>query len=325
MLSPSMMTRSKRKVSCSLAICSATSYCARSPVPLSPKARNLSDPGALGKGVACARTAADVRAASTADANSRRRAGSMTITCDTIHWRAPGRSRSVGKVSSMVKRRRIRGGLRVAGVVAAVWLAGVWPAAGQEASEAQDAEEPASRAEADREKREAKSQDTHPYQPGRFERAMRLAEDRGLFVLGREGFYPKLGSLTTGSGFAIGGGYRDRDLFDKKGVIDVWIAASLRKYWATEVRLTFPRIANRRMLVETWAAHRDYPQEDFFGLGPDSARDAQTSYAITSDRIGARAGVRPFPIMLVGGGTEYLNPRLGPGKDSSVSSIEEVF
>ena len=43
-----------------------------------------------------------------------------------------------------------------------------------------------------------------------LERAMRVAENRSIFLVGREGFYPKLGSLTTGSGFAYGGGYLAR-------------------------------------------------------------------------------------------------------------------
>jgi hypothetical protein len=154
---------------------------------------------------------------------------------------------------------------------------------------------------------------------------MHFAEEKGIFILGREGLYPKLGSLTTGSGFAYGAGYRDRDLFDKKGTVDVWAATSIRRYWATEARLTFPRLAHRRLLVETWAAHRDYPQEQFFGIGPDSARDSQTSYAIRSDLFGGRIGVRPHPIVLAGGGLEYLNPRLGRGKDGRVPSIEDRF
>jgi hypothetical protein len=37
---------------------------------------------------------------------------------------------------------------------------------------------------------------------------MHLIEDRAIFLLGREGFYPKLGSLTVGSGFAYGAGFR---------------------------------------------------------------------------------------------------------------------
>jgi hypothetical protein len=187
------------------------------------------------------------------------------------------------------------------------------------------AQEPSSREETDRQRREEKSRTLQPYKMSGLEKAMRFIEEKAIFIVGREGLYPKLGSLTTGSGFAYGMGFRDRDLFNNTGELDLWAATSTRLYWATEARLTFPKLANNRLLVETWAAHRDYPEEDFFGLGPDSNRDDQTSYAIRSDLFGARAGVRPFPLLLAGGGLEYLNPRLGEGQDSRVPSIEDVF
>jgi Omp85 superfamily domain len=187
------------------------------------------------------------------------------------------------------------------------------------------AQEPATRAEADRQRRQEKAAHAEPYEPSGFEKAMHLFEERAIFVVGREGFYPKLGSLTVGSGFAYGVGFRDRDLFNNTGTLDLWAAASIRRYWATEARLTFPKLANNHLLLETWAAHRDYPQEDFFGIGPASLRARRTNYAIRSDIFGARAGVRPARAVLVGAGLEYSTPRLGEGKDTTVPSIETIF
>jgi len=204
----------------------------------------------------------------------------------------------------------------LASLTVMVWLSAASAAFGQE---------PATRAEADRERREQKARDARPYRQTGFERAMHFAEERAIFIIDREGFYPKLGSLATGSGFAYGLGYRDRDLLNRTGALDLWAATSTRRYWATEARFTFPELAHKRLLVETWAAHRDYPQEDFFGLGPDSARANQTSYAIRSDVFGARAGVRPLPVILAGGGLEHLSPRLSSGKDHAVPIIEDLF
>ena len=197
-----------------------------------------------------------------------------------------------------------------------VWLAAATPSVAQE---------PATRAEADRQRRAEKNENLKPYTPGGFERTMRFVEDRAIFIVGREGFYPKLGSLTTGSGFAFGPGYRDRDLFQNKGMLDLWVATSTRGYWATEARLTFPKLAAGRLMLETWGAHRDYPSEHFFGIGPNSLRLNDTSYAIRSDLAGARLGVRLHPMVMAGGGLEYLNPRLGEGEDERVPSIEQRF
>jgi outer membrane protein assembly factor BamA len=186
-------------------------------------------------------------------------------------------------------------------------------------------QELATRAEADQQRREEKNRNLEPYTPSGFERAMHFVEDRAVFIADREGFYPKLGSLATGSGFAYGAGYRDRDLFDNKGILDLWAATSTRRYWAAEARFTFPKLAAGHLMVETWAAHRDYPHEDFFGIGPDSQRNLQTSYAIRSNLFGARSGVRLHPIVMAGGGIEYLTPRLGDGTDDRVARVSELF
>ena len=91
------------------------------------------------------------------------------------------------------------------------------------------AQEPATRAEADRRRRDEKNSQLAPHNPGRIERALTISEQRAVFILDREGFYPKFGSLTTGSGFAYGLGFRDRDLFADKAMLDVWAAGSIKQ------------------------------------------------------------------------------------------------
>ena len=45
---------------------------------------------------------------------------------------------------------------------------------------------------------------SRPIAPDGLQRAIDFVEDRAFFLLTRDGFYPKIGSLTTGSGFALG-------------------------------------------------------------------------------------------------------------------------
>jgi outer membrane protein assembly factor BamA len=187
------------------------------------------------------------------------------------------------------------------------------------------AQAPSTRAEADRGRREEKNSGVKPYEPGPLERALNVVENRAVFILDREGFYPKLGSLTTGSGFAYGMGFRDRDLFANKGMLDVWAAASVKQYWAAEARLTFPRLASNRMLVEAWGSRRDYPQENYFGIGPNSIRQNQADYALRTNRLGGRVGVRAATPVLVGAGLEYLEPRVGEGENQRVPDISDQF
>jgi hypothetical protein len=187
-------------------------------------------------------------------------------------------------------------------------------------------QEPQTREEADRQRREQQSKEVEPYQPNGVERAMDFAEDKAIFILDREGIHPKLGSLTVGSGFAYGLGFRDRDLFSNRGALEIWAAGSVKRYWATEVRMTFPRLANNHLHLEAWGSRRDYPEENFFGLGPDSDRDARSDYAIRTNHFGGRAGVRPFARhLLLGGGLEFLQPRLGAGQNDKYPDVPQLF
>src|SRR5262249_8377972 len=119
--------------------------------------------------------------------------------------------------------------------------------------------EPATRADVLSDAREEKERAAEPYEFNSFERVMSYLEERPLF--GRDGLYPKLGSLTVGSGVAFGAGYRTRQPFKRYGTLDVWAAASARKYWAGEVRATFPELAAGRIFAEGYVGRRDYPQE----------------------------------------------------------------
>lgn len=186
-------------------------------------------------------------------------------------------------------------------------------------------QEPQTRAEADRQRREEKQQALEPYKASAFERAMDFAEERAVFLLDREGFYPKLGSLSPASGFAYGLGFRDRDLFGYRGTFDIWAAASIQSCWATEARFRLPALVHNRYLAEGWVSTRDFVSDDFFGLGPDSLRSNHTNFALRTTRFGGRGGVRPAPVVLLGGELEYLQPRARGGQDEKRPSIEEVF
>jgi hypothetical protein len=184
---------------------------------------------------------------------------------------------------------------------------------------------PATRAEQLRAEREAKSRATRAHTPNAVERGMRFAETRGIFLLDREGFYPKLGTLTVGSGFAYGVGFRDRDLLRHTGAVDLFAATSTAGYFATEGRIRFPALLGKRLGIEGWVGRREYVREYYFGLGPGSVRADQADYALRSTIVGSRAGVTLAPGLVLGGGLEYLTPRLGRGNDDRRPDVEDAF
>jgi len=191
---------------------------------------------------------------------------------------------------------------------------------------AQTAAPPETRAEVLQRAREDKRQSAAPYEPNALERGMRRAEVQLTRVIAApDGFHPKLGSLTTGSGFAVGAGYRNRQLFDREGAVTAWAAGSLKKYWAVEGRLDLPDLADGRLMFSTYARRNNYPQEDFFGIGPQALRSDHSNYRFRNTLVGARGAVKPAPIATFGGGLEYLRPEVDTGRNKRLPTIGERF
>lgn len=192
---------------------------------------------------------------------------------------------------------------------------------------AQDAAAPAeTRAEELRRLREEKQKTVAPYVPNALERGMRIAEERMTRLLGApDGFHPKLGSLTTGSGFAFGAGYRNRRVLDRQGAVSGWAAASLKRYWAVEGRFDLPHLARDRMAFGIYARRNNYPQEDYFGIGPDANRDNHANYRFRNTLVGARLGVKPASSATFGGGVEFLQPTVDAGRNKRLPSIDARF
>jgi len=173
--------------------------------------------------------------------------------------------------------------------------------------------------------REEKQKSLAPYTPNGLERALNTVETRALASFGRDGLHPKFGSLATGSGFALGLGYLNRRLVDREGVLNIWSAVSLKKYWAVEGNFDLPSLAGGWLTLGTYARHQNYPQVDFFGVGPDSSRDDHTKFKIVNSMAGGRAGVKPSQKLTIGGGLEYFRHDLAPGRGKELPSIETLF
>jgi hypothetical protein len=182
------------------------------------------------------------------------------------------------------------------------------------------------RAEALRRIREEKQKSAAPYIPNALERGMRIGEEWLTRLVGApDGLHPKLGSLTTGSGFAGGAGYRNRRLFDRSGAVSAWAAGSLKHYWAVEGRFDLHDLAGGRLTFGTYARRNNYPQEDFFGVGPRARRDDHANFRFRETLVGARVGVKPVPITTFGGGIEYLRPLVDAGRNSALPAIGARF
>lgn len=188
------------------------------------------------------------------------------------------------------------------------------------------AQEPATRAEVLRRQREEKSQQLAPPERPRLERVLLDLETGRLFerlLNPAEGFYPKIGNITTGSGISFGPAYRKPGLFGGHADFGAFAAASFQRYWMVDARLTMPRIADETISLDVHAQRYEFPNEDFFGLGAESHREDEVAYGLTNSMAGATGAIRPKRWFAVGGGLDYLTPHVITSNDGR--PIGELF
>jgi outer membrane protein assembly factor BamA len=137
-----------------------------------------------------------------------------------------------------------------------------------------------------------------------------------------DGWYPRLGGMTRGGGFAIGPGYRTHfgDV-----LVDLSAGLSIKMYKSADVKVRWFNAFDER--VELWTNYRfeDFPQEDFFGTGPLSTLDTRTSYDFDSSEFTVLGLVKPLSWLRAGTAVGYISPETGPGTDENFPSIEQVF
>jgi hypothetical protein len=137
-----------------------------------------------------------------------------------------------------------------------------------------------------------------------------------------DGWYPRLGGMTRGGGFAIGPGYR---FHVGHPLVDLSAGISTKAYKAVDAKVRWISAFDER--VELWTNYRfeDFPQEDFFGTGINSSIENRTSYGFESHDFSVQAIARPQSWLRVGTTVGYLNPGIGSGSDKNYPSIEELF
>lgn len=174
-------------------------------------------------------------------------------------------------------------------------------------------------------KRAEKAKQLRRYRRGRVERALLRIEDR--LIVQRifnppRGVFARFGGLTEGAGFGGGPAYRySTDLFR----FTTSSAISMRGYWLVEGSLAFPTLADGHAFAEITARRRNFPQEDFFGLGPESTLSDRTNYALRETSFGGKVGVSPVSWLRASSDVEYSTPRIGSGTDKRSASTEDVF
>jgi outer membrane protein assembly factor BamA len=145
------------------------------------------------------------------------------------------------------------------------------------------------------------------------------------YQAGFKGFHPMLGGLSTGSGFAFGTQFRPANLAGGALNLAVSGQASLAQYQKYEMSFEAPRLAGQRLLLAFNFRQRNFPQEDFFGIGSDSTEQNRTNFRLEDTEYTASVGVRPLKHLLVGTRFGVLNTNTAPGTDKRFPSVEQLF
>lgn len=148
------------------------------------------------------------------------------------------------------------------------------------------------------------------------------------------GFFFSTGDFPSGKGFAFGVGYQHRGLLQRGYVpetypnrIDLRVEAaySTRSYQHLSAGLEFRNIGGSFFNLGLRGKYFEWPQEDFFGIGIDAQERDRTNYLLRQLDAGADFWLEPIRRLRIGGGTYYLSPSVGSGRDSRYPTLEAMF
>jgi hypothetical protein len=176
--------------------------------------------------------------------------------------------------------------------------------------------------------RQEKARQLQPDETGRTEKALvRIREQKIIerVTAGIAGFRLTFGNLATGSGFALGPEYLRRDLADGQVIFRGSAPGSLKKYYLLDLQLSLPKLANNHLFVDLYGAHRDYPQMEYYGPGPDSRKTGRSNYRLEDTSYDFTTGVRPWRHMNLGVTGGYVMVNVGPGTHRRYASAEQLY
>jgi hypothetical protein len=174
----------------------------------------------------------------------------------------------------------------------------------------------------------------------------RTTIERGMSVLqkAREGFERLMGDENgwhySSGDFPAGAGIRPGVAYshDSKWVdgyaqpdrpnrlIFDWNAAyTTREYYQTALKTQLLNIGGSIFNVGLHGKYFEHPEDDFFGIGPDTNKEDRTNYLHRSLEGGGDVWLSPIRGFRAGGGVSYLSPSVGSGRDSRYPSLEQVF
>jgi hypothetical protein len=174
--------------------------------------------------------------------------------------------------------------------------------------------------------RDARAADATPPRRSMLERALGWYDNQQVLARmlgGWRGFHGAGGRFPAGAGTAAGLGYSAGG--DTGAGIEVVAATSTNGYARGAVVLDLRQLGGAPVDVAVHGQVFEYPQQDFFGVGMDSQREARSNYLLSQAEGGADVIWRPLDGVRVQAGLAYLSPRVGAGTDTTMPSTADAF
>jgi hypothetical protein len=174
--------------------------------------------------------------------------------------------------------------------------------------------------------RDARATDATPPRRSLLERALGWYDNQQVLARmlgGWRGFHGAGGHFPAGAGTAAGIGYSAGG--DTGPGIDIMAATSTNGYARGSVVFDLRQLGGAPVDFAVHGQMFEHPQQDFFGLGIDSQREARSNYLLSQAEGGADVTWRPAAGLQVQAGLAYLSPRVGAGTDTAMPSVDETF
>lgn len=189
-----------------------------------------------------------------------------------------------------------------------------------------DGAAPSTRVEALEAQRARREQDLHPEVPGRIERTLLYVEQHRLIerLNPPQGVFPIAGNIVRGSGLGVGVGYRRRPA-GQRMLLETTAQWTYRNYRALQVSGAVPALGGRPIGLSAGVRWFDYPQEDFFGLGRDSAVGDRVSFTLRGRDTFAQVQGRRAGWFVARGRVGVQQFDVAAGRDGRFPSLEARF
>ena len=158
--------------------------------------------------------------------------------------------------------------------------------------------------------------------------------ERALYWYDNQYVLPKIASgwngvRLAGGRFPAGAGTAAGVAFNRaptsRLTIDGHAASSTRGYRRASAGFTMQPIGGAPLDLRVGGQYYEHPQEDFFGLGPESVKTARSNYLLEATEANAELRWRPAKWIDLAGGMSFISPRVGEGTDSRYPSTDLLF